>query len=501
MNNPSHPQTLADLAGALDSQTRTYVALVGENLGSLTLKLSLSLRQFIDISWVANRTNNAANAQFADEAVAQRSLIPGHAKALAQYTLMGLVNAQLREMKSGGAQISPALEKLASYLPSGPYAALQPIVCNIRQCRFGGGDIAIDPIKDRNDTQTGVYRVSLGQKHLLYVVDGQHRREGFDYVLEFLKDVTRTYKYPKKGIFAPPHYSDELISESEHDFWQKILEAALIKSTVAVEVHLGLSAEQEQQMFVDLNARAKPLQVSFVNSFDHSDPLNKYINEVLVREEIIQHPSDADQSDWHHDTGQLKRKDLLQICSLLFNGKTSSSLVTPALVSERAEFGRKFWKSIAAVPGFGTKGARSVTVLQQTVVQKAIAKLAYDLGYGTKTVQNHQHLADLFTAIAAGRLDFNHTNEIWQALFMTKSARAEKFPGIENYVFVPEGTNLDAGNWDEANKWVRFGSRHNDVYPRIGDLIRYQLGFSPRPTVANAIADADEFEHKQNSFN
>lgn len=496
MNIPAHPQTLADLTNALDSQTRSYVALVGENLGSLTLKLSLSLRQFIDISWVANRTNNAANAQFADEAVAQRNLIPGHAKALAQYTLMGLVNAQLREIKSKGGQIAPAIEKLASYLPSGPYAALQPIVCNIRQCLFGGGDITIASITDRNDTPTGVYRVSLSQKHLLYVVDGQHRREGFDYVLDFLKDVTRTYKYPKKGIFIPPNYSDELISESEHDFWQKILETALIKSTIAVEVHLGLSGEQEQQMFVDLNARAKPLQVSFVNSFDHSDPLNKYINEILVGEEIIQPPSDADQSDWHHDTGQLKRKDLLQVCSLLFNGKTSSTLITPALVSERADFGRKFWKSIASVPDFGTKGARSKTVLQQTVVQKGIAKLAYDLGYGTRTLQNHPHLAELFSAIPSNSLDFSHTNEIWRALFMTKGERAAAFPGIENFVFVPDGTNLDAGNWDDANHWVRYGSRHNDVYPRIGDLIRFKLGFNPRPTVSNAIADAEDFERK-----
>ena len=47
------------------------------------------------------------------------------------------------------------------------------------------------------------------------------------------------------------------MSERVHDFWQDVLETALADATLSVEVHLGLNAEQEQQMFVDLNEKGK----------------------------------------------------------------------------------------------------------------------------------------------------------------------------------------------------------------------------------------------------
>jgi hypothetical protein len=488
MDTTQSPQTLADLGNALGSHTQTYKALVGENLGNITLKLSLSLRQFTDMSWVANKANNSQNEQFKDEAVAQRSLIPSHVKGLAQYTLMGLVNAQFRELKRSGVSISPQVQKLITFLPSGPYASLQPIVCNIRSCDFGGGGIAIKSIKDKYDHDTGVYDVSLGQKDLLYVVDGQHRRAGFDLVMIFLKDVIRTYKYPKKGIFMPPNYDDDLISESEHDFWQKVLELALTKSTVGVEVHLGLDADQEQQMFVDLNAKSKNVQTSFVNSFDHADPINKYINEVLIGETVVSFGlSDEDQSDWNNDSGDLKRKDVKQICSLLILGKTSSSDATPVIIEERSTFGKTFWSAISKVPEFSHPGAKTKTILQQPIVLKALAKLSYDLGYGTPKLRNTDNLKSLFQAISDGTLNFSHENKIWRSLMLTASEREENYEGISKYIFVPSGTNLDAGTWDAENNWVRYGSRHNDIYPRLGDIVRYTLDFSPRPTVTKAI--------------
>jgi hypothetical protein len=489
MGTPSDTQTLSQLGSALGGQVQTYKALAGENLGHMTLKLSLSLRQFTEISWVANKVNNTQNAQFENEAVAQRTLIPTHVKGLAQYTLMGLVNAQFQVMKKEGVNVNDVVKKLITYLPSGPYASLQPITCNIRSCEFGGGGINYKDVLDRYDNPTGVYDVSLSQKDILYVVDGQHRRAGFDQVLSFLKDVTRTYKYPKKGLFVPPNYNDQLITESEHSFWQNVLELALSKSTISVEVHLGLNADQEQQMFVDLNAKSKNVQTSFVNSFDHADPINKFINSILIDEEIVSFGlSDEDQSDWHKDSGDLKRKDIKQICSLLLLGKTSSITATPVLIEERADFGRKFWETVCTVPGFGKEGARSLTVLQQPVVLKALAKMSFDLGYGTAKIKNTDDLKTLFRAVADGTLKFTHDEPIWRSLLMSVSEREIEFPGISEFIHVPRGTNLDAGTWDEDNGWLRYGSRHNDIFPRLSDAIRFQLGFEPRLTVSNSIA-------------
>lgn len=492
MNTDADTLTIADLGDQLGSQVQTYKALADENLGNMTLKMSLSLRQFVDMSWVANQANNSQNEMFRDQPVAQRTLIPAHVKGLAQYTLMGLVNAQFRLMKKQGIEIKPDVAELVTYLPSGPYASMQPIVCHIRDCEFGGKGISIQQINDKYDNPTGVFRVSLTQKHILYVVDGQHRRAGFEQVMDFLRLVNRTYKYPKKGIFMPPGYTDDLMSESIHDFWQKVLESALSRSSIAVEVHLGLNAEQEQQLFVDLNARSKAVGQSFVNSFDHADPINKFINEDLIDSGVVNFTlSDDDQSDWHKDMGQLKRKDIKQICALLFLGKTSSNTATPVIINERRAFGIKFWKTLCSVPGFGSDGARAKTVLQQPVVMKALAKLAHDLGYGTAKLRDEGALKKLYASISDGTINFGHNEPLWQALLVSSKEREEKFPGISKYVHVPVGTNLDAGTWDEDNKWVRFGSRHNDIFPRLGDVIRHKLDLGPRPTVTNAIEKDD----------
>lgn len=492
MSADAETLTIADLGDQLGSQVQTYKALADENLGNMTLKMSLSLRQFVDMSWVANHANISQNEMFKNQPVAQRTLIPAHVKGLAQYTLMGLVNAQFRLMKKQGIEIKPEVAELVSYLPSGPYASMQPIVCNIRDCEFGGKGINIQQINDKYDNPTGVFKVSLHQKHILYVVDGQHRRAGFEQVLDFLRQVNRTYKYPKKGIFIPPGYTDNLISESVHDFWQKVLEGALSRSSIAVEVHLGLDAEQEQQLFVDLNARSKAVGQSFVNSFDHADPVNKFINEDLIDSGVVNFTlSNDDQSDWHKDTGQLKRKDIKQICALLLLGKTASNTATPVIINERRAFGIKFWQTLCSVTDFGSEGARAKTVLRQPVVMKALAKLAHDLGYGTTKLRDESALKNLYTAISDGSINFSHSDPLWQALLLSSKEREAKFPGISNYVHVPVGTNLDAGTWDEDNKWVRFGSRHNDIFPRLGDVVRHKLSLEPRPTVTNAIAKED----------
>jgi len=69
---------------------------------------------------------------------------------------------------------------------------------------------------------------------------------------------------------------------------------------------------------------------------------------------------------------------------------------------------------------------------------------------------------------------------------------------MENYVHVPLGTNLDAGTFDSKTGWVRFGAKHNDIYPRIGDLIRYHLNFEPRKSVSRAINKAEEDKKEAN---
>ena len=131
--------------------------------------------------------------------------------------------------------------------------------------------------------------------------------------------------------------------------------------------------------------------------------------------------------------------------------------------------------------------SRSKTVAAQPVVLKGLARLVYDLALGSKADRNHEHLQRLWEAIERGGW-FSHKNEMWGLLMKSSAERAKLHKDIAKYVHVPAGTNLDAGTVDPDHGWVRYGSKHNDIYPRIGDLIRWKLKLNPRASVTRSIA-------------
>lgn len=484
--------TLGALMQSNNSGTvRTYAALMGDNLGYPTIKLQMSIRDFLETSWVANRKNieESEEGLFAGEVVAQRNLVPAHASGLAQYTLTSLINSEIRSMERENLSVSPKILALRDSLPSGPYATLAPLVCNIRACARDYSDIVAKKIEDKNGSDTGALLLSLSGSQVLWVVDGQHRRRGFEILLNWLKDITQKGMYPKKGVYTPaPNEVGVTIDPVVLGFWGRVLNAALAKSNLAIEVHLGLSPEEEQQLFVDLNNKQRSVQRSEVNSFDHSDPIN-----LLIREELEGKPifpikiSENDNPDWHNDGGEMSRKDIKAVCAFLAGGKGSTVGLSPAIVNHRKDSILKFWELIAKFPGIGVPGAKGKTILQQPVVLKALAKLCFDLAYGVPKIRDEAGLVTVFKALEEQAIDFSHTNPIWQALFLDPADRIERFPNLGKYIYVKPGTNLDAGTWDEENQWCRFGSRHNDIFPRIGDIIRCELKLKPRPTVTAAI--------------
>ena len=474
-------KTLADLNKKVDSTGRWYKALTGENLGRQTLKFSLSLKDFIDGSAVGNRANIENTQLYSGEFHAQRSLDAGHATGLGRYTLMGLVRVVIKDY---GPNITQEMYKIRDELGDPAYVSLQPVVCSIRSCAPDGSDLLIRDVGESLKIQTGAYEVSIGQKQLMWVVDGQHRRAGFDKVLSFLKTVTQTYKYPKGGLFKPSNYTNDLIDTRTHEFWSRILEVALTRATISVECHLGLKEDEEQQLFYDLNSKGKKVTQSLAFQYDHTDPINKFISEELIEGKLLKFkPSDKDVSDWHTDDGSISRKDIQTVTCLLGLGKSNSKTATPALVEQRRAYLVKFWEMINKAESFGVEKAKSKTLLAQPVVLKALAKLGFDLAHGHTNIRNEEGYRKLYESINNKTLEFSHSDEIWQSLFMDEATRESKFPGISNYIHIPQDTNLDAGTYDPENGWVRFGSRHNDIFPRLGDIIRFKLNLKPRPSV------------------
>lgn len=484
MSNQNNKKTLSDLDFGLDSNVRTLQALVGDNLGHRTLKLSIPIKTFIEISAVGNRATIDNIEIHRDQYVAQRELIRSHAVGLGKYILMGLVRAHITRSEKLNKNIIPEIYKIRDELGNPAYTALQPIVCNIRECDPGGGGIEIEEIYNKG-INTGVYNVSFSQKHTFWVIDGQHRREAFDIVLKYLSDVTKSYKYPKKGLYAPIINSNDLIKDNVHNFWSELNTIALGASSISVECHLGLNKEQEQQLFYDLNANVRNVQKSYAYNFDHSDEINKFVEENLVlSDEILKFtPSQKDNSDWTDDSGVISRKDINNVTSLLCLGNTASKKATPAYMKSLEEYPIIFWKNISKIQGFGIEGAKTKTVVAQTVFLKALAKLSWELTYGHSKLRDRDGYEVFMKAIRTGTIDFSHKNKLWTTLMMEESERNKKYPNISDYLQIPKETNLEAGVID-SNGCIRFGSRHNDIFPRIADLIRFTLKLKPRPRAA-----------------
>ena len=51
---------------------------------------------------------------------------------------------------------------------------------------------------------------------------------------------------------------------------------------------------------------------------------------------------------------------------------------------------------------------------------------------------------------------------------------------LAEYLPSDEGANRDIGAYNETDHVMRFGAKHNDIYPILGDMIRWKLGLPSR---------------------
>jgi DNA-sulfur modification-associated len=483
---PSIATTAADLRRSVRAN-KMYSLFVfsGTNLGRFTLTSRMSIAEFYEMSAVGNR-DTVAKEEHQGEFVAQRKLIPGHAKGLAIYVLRGLVVsailARRQELQANEVEVIRIRDDLAG----GPYAALQPIVCNVRALKFGGDDLPMDFAADKS---LPFFKIGLTSSQKLWVVDGQHRREAFGMVMKFLEDVTKSGAYPsaKNALYCPESVGqDGKLNGIEVQFWREVHDMALQECSVTVEIHLGLALKEEGQLFADLNSRGKPLSASLMAQFDKSDAIAAMIGEKLVDGDnpIIRFPihDETDAKSW--DDAGMTLKDVMTINRLLVHGSNSPKQTPPSVVNAKLPFVERFWTVIQSISGFGTERQRSKSVAGQPVVLKALAKLAYDQAYGVPRLHDEEGLKTLYDAILSRKLSFSHDEPVWSAIFLGDEEREAMFPGINDYVYL--GDQFKGGEFDATNLWVRFGPAHNDIYPRLGDIVRYKLKLKNRGAAEKA---------------
>jgi hypothetical protein len=77
---------------------------------------------------------------------------------------------------------------------------------------------------------------------------------------------------------------------------------------------------------------------------------------------------------------------------------------------------------------------------------------------------------------------------MWDYYDLSPDERRRKLPGLSEYMPADDG-NRDIGGRDEAGK-MRFGAKHNDIFPILGDMIRWRLGLPSRHAEAGEAAAA-----------
>ncbi len=459
---------LNDLIARGGTADKKLGVLVGHNLGNNTLLVKVPMHEFFEISEVANERGLSNRADLGGQEIAQRNLDTKHAQKLAVYLIKGLANAVANRYLHQKKDVPEALDLIQRELGKQPYLAMQPITANVRSCGFGGVGIRTE------QGEGGLIYVYLSTKDVLWVIDGQHRRFAMQMVFDYLRALTTSYRYPKRpALYAT---TGETVPTEELRVWLEIFEVARTLCTVMVEVHLGLNVEQERQLFHDLNNLTKKVEASLAFQFDQSNPVNLWIKEELLNTALLKAQIvDSDVTDWHDDKGYIARKDLIAVNAILFLNKTNVSGATPQDVEEKSQVARKFWEAVNEIEGFGEEGAKQKTVVAQPVVLKALAKLAYDLAFGKKT-QNEKHLNMLLTGIPG--LNFSHDEPMWRYYQLAPEERARwSLFGLTSYLPSEEGGNRDIGAY---NRVMRFGSKHNDIVPILGDMIRWKLGLPNR---------------------
>jgi hypothetical protein len=297
-------------------------------------------------------------------------------------------------------------------------------------------------------------------------------------LFEFLRNALQSRNLGARGNLLSPKKGE--LTDEETVALQEILETASGFATVQVECHIGLDVQQERQLFHDLNNLGKKIESSLALEFDNANPVNVYIKEVLIDDDnvIDWQIIEKDIANWHDDSGAITRKDLVSINARLFLNKTNINGAKPAVVDAYGEKVTKFWEAVSLIPHLGKPQAKLKTVAAQPVMLKALAKLYYDFAIGKKA---DEELAERLLSAIPG-FDFSHANPLWRFYQMGDQERRDA--GLEPLKdYLPsddEGYNRDIGNFDSHATSMRFGAKHNDIFPILGDMVRWKLGLPNR---------------------
>lgn len=448
----------------------TLLCLKNFNCGRPTFTTSMSMFQLF-------QHTDVANDRLEEKEQSQRSLDITHAKGLALYILKSLLEAALLKKNKHGEVVSEKFFQIIEELGRQPYYSIAPLVANVRTLAVED----VIPLADKNG-KVVTYQITLRHGDVLWIIDGQHRRKAVELVYDFLSQVTSYHKYPKGSFYITK--TKEKLPIDEVNVWNAVKEISKW-CEVTLEVHLGLTIQQERQLFHDLNNKAKKVEKSLAYKFDNSNPVNSYISSTIIETIFDQRDfqiGDKDEVKWEEENPSISRKQLVAVNAILFLNKSNISGALPADVTEyKKQIANQFWNYVLDIPGMLDKQHKLKTTVAQPVVLKAIAKLYYDVYFGkNEDLKNEEIQNRLIEGLET--FDFSHINPVWRYYMLKAEERKEySIDGLSEYLPKDEdGKIRDLGAYDEKSKTFRFATTHNDVFPLIGDIIRWHCNLPSR---------------------
>jgi len=441
------------------------------NLGSNTMLTSLDIGTFLLQSMVGNDPLKGA--------VTQRRLDMSHSQKMAVFIFKGLVNFAIDRRKQEGKGVPEEVRRIAAYLGTQPYYAWSPIVGSIRD---NINDIAVEMVA----ADEGELVLRLRSNQLIWVVDGQHRRMAWQIVLDFLNQLVRDRKYTKSGGLAPTDMKQ--VADDAVSFWHEALMYYTDRFSVSIDLHFGLSIDQERQLFHDLNNLQKTVSTSQAQAFDQSNPINIFTHRLRESEMFSEAQIIEDgRVDWDSEAW-MKLDQLNAINARLFLNQTTISGARPADVIPREDKAWVFWEAVTKIPNIFD---RKECVAAQAALLKALARTYFEILWSRRPegeVVAEQFLETLPT------IDFSHENPLWDVEHM-KDDELLKYPELTG--FLPEkwrqkqiGERIDGK--------VRFGSRHNESILVLPGIIRYLAKLPPAERRTGEQSDGrDKSEQRQ----
>lgn len=251
----------------------------------------------------------------------------------------------------------------------------------------------------------------------LSILDGQHRIMALGFTNDQLMKESRKYEkeLSRLKVKCRQHPEDAALREHTEQLEGLLSQIEsrrldLLESELTVQLYIGLTEEEEKQLFGDINSKVQLVSKELGHAFDGSDPINTIIQQVAEHNKLLKNAGVENRNNLTAYNKNFTCFSWLHtVASLLFTGKTQASYELARQVRKDpttyTEMLHQFFNGVLShlpeQPGLGTY------ISSSRVVQEAIALYAH--GYLGLDKGGHRDWTSCLEVLR--HIDWSHDNE------------------------------------------------------------------------------------------